>query len=254
MTKTDFQVIPAMDLMDGKCVRLTQGDFSQMKKYAGDPVAMARRFEAAGFRRLHMVDLDGARSGKPQHLNVLKKVAAATSLTIDFSGGLKTDEDVAGVFARGAAMAAVGSVAVRQPDVFYQWLEIYGPDAILLGVDVRQEKLAVRGWTEQTDIGIMGFLEKMTAAGVRQVFCTDIAKDGAMAGPSFGLYQKILDRFPGLQLIGSGGVRSPRDVAKLKAIGCAGAIAGKAIYEQLAVNDEKWLSMNWVKLTPNPET
>lgn len=224
-------VIPAMDLMDGQCVRLLRGDFNQKKEYASDPVEVARQFEAAGFRRLHMVDLDGARCGAPQHLFVLEKVAAATSLTIDFSGGIKTGENLESVFSAGATIAAIGSVAVKNPALFFDWQTKYGPGRLLLGVDVRQEKLAVAGWTEQTNIGLFDFLAEMTAAGISQVFCTDIDKDGLMEGPSVALYQRILHQFPDLKLIASGGVRSPQDVELLNNIGCTGAIVGKAIYE-----------------------
>ena len=228
-----IEVIPAMDLMGGHCVRLLRGDFDQKTEYSSDPVAVARRFEAAGFRRLHIVDLDGARAGTPQHLDVLKKVAAATSLVIDFSGGIKTGGDLENVFSAGAAIAAIGSVAVKDKTLFLNWLKKHGPERILPGVDVRREKLAISGWTEQTDIGLFDFLNEMTAAGIRQVFCTDIAKDGLLGGPSVALYQKILGQFPSLQLIASGGVRSPEDVAILNETGCCGAIVGKAIYENM---------------------
>lgn len=226
-----IEVIPAMDLMDGHCVRLRQGDFNQRKNYASDPVKVAKHFEAAGFRRLHMVDLDGARSGMPQHLPVLQKIAAQTSLVVDFSGGIKTDADLENVFAAGAAIAAIGSVAVKDKSLFFKWLKKYGAEKILLGADVRGEKLAVSGWTVQTETGILDFLGEMTQAGVRQVFCTDIGKDGLLAGPSTGLYQKIWERFPGLELTASGGVRSPEDLPELEKAGCAAAIVGKAIYE-----------------------
>lgn len=238
-----IEVIPAMDLMDGHCVRLQQGDFNQRKNYASDPLAVAKQFEAAGFRRLHMVDLDGARAGAPKHLHILKKVAAETSLVIDFSGGIKTDTDIESVFEAGAAIAAIGSVAVKDKPLFFNWLKKYSPEKILLGVDVRDEKLAVSGWTEQTDIDLFGFLYEMTGAGVRQVFCTDIGKDGLLAGPSTELYRRILERFPGLELIASGGVRSPEDLPELEKIGCAGAIVGKAIYEDFNLLNN-WLSID----------
>ena len=237
---TKIETIPAMDLMDGHCVRLSQGDFSQRKNYASDPVAVAKQFEAAGFRRLHMVDLDGARAGSPKHLDVLEKVASQTSLVVDFSGGIKTDEDIEQVFGAGAAIAAIGSIAVKNKPLFINWLEKYGADKILLGVDVREEKLAISGWTEQTEIDLFGFLGEMTGAGVRQVFCTDIGKDGLMTGPSVNLYHKVLQLFPGLELIASGGVRSPEDLTGLEDIGCTGAIVGKAIYEDVD-NLKIWL-------------
>ncbi len=235
-----IEVIPAMDLINGHCVRLRQGDFAQRTDYAADPVAVAKQFEAAGFRRLHLVDLDGARAGRPQHLHILQKVASETSLVVDFSGGIKTDADIGAVFGAGAALAAIGSVAVKDKPLFFNWLEKYGTEKILLGVDVRNEKLAVSGWLEQTDIGLFGFLEEMAGAGVRQVFCTDIGRDGLLAGPSTALYRRVLERFPGLALIASGGVRSPVDLAELAEIGCAGAIVGKAIYEDMN-NLRSWL-------------
>lgn len=230
-----------MDLINGHCVRLRQGDFSQRTDYAADPVAVAKQFEAAGFRRLHMVDLDGAKAGKPQHLHILQQVAAETSLVIDFSGGIKTDVDIEAVFEAGAAMAAIGSVAVKDKPLFFNWLQHYGPEKILLGVDVRDEKLAISGWQEQTEIGLFEFLADMIEAGVQQVFCTDIGRDGLLTGPSTELYRRLLVQFPGLTLIASGGVSSPGDLAELAAIGCAGAIVGKAIYDNMN-NLEKWLS------------
>jgi phosphoribosylformimino-5-aminoimidazole carboxamide ribotide isomerase len=225
------EVIPAMDLINGHCVRLRQGDFLQRTDYAANPMAVAKQFEAAGFRRLHMVDLDGARAGKPQHLHILQRVATETSLIIDFSGGIKTDDDIEAVFEAGAAMAAIGSVAVKDKPLFFKWLRKYGPEKILLGVDVRDEKLAISGWLEQTEIGLFEFLGEMTRAGVQQVFCTDIGRDGLLTGPSTNLYQRVLAQFPGLRLIASGGVSQPNDLVKLTEIGCAGAIVGKAIYE-----------------------
>jgi phosphoribosylformimino-5-aminoimidazole carboxamide ribotide isomerase len=236
----NFDTVPAMDLINNHCVRLRQGDFAQRTDYAADPVAVAKQFEATGFQRLHMVDLDGARAGKPQHLHILQRVAAETSLIIDFSGGIKTDADIEAVFVAGAAMAAIGSVAVKDKPLFFKWLQKYGPEKTLLGVDVRDEKLAISGWLEQTEIGLFEFLEEMAGAGVRQVFCTDIGRDGLLTGPSTELYQRVLAQFPGLRLIASGGVSKPEDLAELAAIGCTGAIVGKAIYEDFE-NLKNWL-------------
>ena len=235
-----MQVIPAMDLMSGHCVRLRQGDFAQRTDYDADPVAVAKQFEAAGFRRLHMVDLDGARAGKPQHLHILEKIAAETSLVVDFSGGIKSDPDIEAVFGAGAELAAIGSVAVKDKSLFFNWLEKYGPEKILLGVDIRDEKLAISGWLEQTGIGLFGFLEEMVGAGIRQVFCTDIGRDGLMSGPSTTLYRRVMAQFPSLKLIASGGVSSPVDLVELAKIGCTGAIVGKAIYENMN-QLQKWL-------------
>lgn len=229
-----------MDLMNDCCVRLRQGDYAQRTDYADNPVAVAKQFEAAGFRRLHMVDLDGARASNPQHLHILQKVASETSLIIDFSGGIKSDADIEAVFEAGAAMAAIGSVAVKDKPLFFNWLQKYGPEKILLGVDVRDEKLAISGWLEQTEISLFEFLEEMTKVGVRQVFCTDIGRDGLLTGPSTELYRRVLAQFPGLWLIASGGVSSPKELHELMEIGCASAIVGKAIYEDFE-NLEKWL-------------
>lgn len=229
-----------MDLINNHCVRLRQGDFAEQTSYSNDPLAIAKQFEAVGFRRLHMVDLDGARVGKPQHLHILQQVAAETSLIIDFSGGIKTDSAIETVFGAGAAMAAIGSVAVKDKPLFFNWLNKYGPEKILLGVDVRDEKLAISGWLEQTEVGLFEFLKEMTGAGVRQVFCTDIGRDGLLTGPSTALYQRVLAQFPGLRLIASGGVSSPKELETLEEIGCAGAIVGKAIYEDMN-NLKKWL-------------
>ena len=226
-----MEVIPAMDLIGGQCVRLRGGDFEQSTHYSSDPLAVAKKFEEAGFRRLHMVDLDGARSGSPKHLPVLEKVAAMTSLIIDFSGGIKTDEDILAVFDKGAALAAVGSVAVKNKPLFFKWLEKYGADMILLGLDVRHEKLAIAGWLEQTEINLFEFLFEMVGEGVSQIFCTDISKDGMMSGPSIELYGKILQQFPQIQITASGGVSHPDQLRLLQKIGCSGAIVGKAIYE-----------------------
>ncbi len=226
-------VIPAMDLMDGHCVRLREGDFEKRTNYSNDPAAIARLFEEAGFVRLHMVDLDGAKSGSPRHLQVLESVCRSTGLIIDYSGGIKTDNDILRVFDAGANMAAIGSVAVTQKDIFQKWLRQYGPDRILTGLDIRNEKLAVKGWTEQTEIGLMEHLSVLVGEGLTQIFCTDISKDGLLSGPSTKLYQEILQTFPDLHLIASGGVRSPFDIEELDKIGCSGAIVGKAIYENL---------------------
>lgn len=236
-----MEVIPAMDLIDGQCVRLRQGDFNQKKSYGPAPLAVARKFEKAGFKRLHMVDLDGARSGSPKHLHLLEKIARETSLMIDFSGGIKTDHSIQSVFDAGAEIVALGSVAVNNKSLFFSWLDRYGAQKILLGVDVREEKLAISGWTEQTDIELFPFLKEMQEAGVRQLFCTDISKDGLMEGPALALYDKISTHFPGLSLIASGGVRTPEDLRALQNAGCTGAIVGKAIYEDFN-NIDRWVN------------
>lgn len=226
-----MQIIPAIDIIEGKCVRLTKGDFEKMKIYNENPLEVALQFEDIGLQRLHLVDLDGARSGKVANWKVLEKIAGATTMEIDFGGGIKTEEDVNIVFNSGAKWATIGSLAVKQELLFLSWLESRGSEKFILGADVRDEKLAIQGWTEQTDTDIFAFLEKYTAAGIEQVFCTDISKDGLLSGPSTDLYRKILDRFPSIFFIASGGVTTVDDLHTLAALGCQGAIVGKAIYE-----------------------
>jgi phosphoribosylformimino-5-aminoimidazole carboxamide ribotide isomerase len=227
-----IEIIPAMDLIGGKCVRLTQGDFSQKTVYSEDPLETARRFEDAGLRRLHMVDLDGARTGAPANLDVLEKVASGTKLTIDFSGGLKTARDVAAVFDTGAAIATVGSVAVRQPELFLSWVDKFGSDKILLGADARDGKVAIDGWQTETTTPVVAFLKDFATRGVTNAFVTDIASDGAMKGPAFGLYRQVIAAIAEIDLIASGGVTSVTDIDELHRIGCSGVIVGKALYEQ----------------------
>ena len=227
-----IEIIPAMDLIGGKCVRLTQGDFAQETVYSTDPLEVAKRFEAAGLKRLHMVDLDGARSGTPANLHVLKHVASATSLVIDYGGGVKSETDVASVFGSGAAMINIGSVAVRQQESFIGWLEKYGSDKFLLGADSKNGKIAIDGWQTSTKLPTLGFLRDFAERGVTRAFVTDVASDGAMAGPALKLYRKILGTVQDIDLIASGGVRSIDDIDELESIGCAGVIIGKALYEQ----------------------
>jgi phosphoribosylformimino-5-aminoimidazole carboxamide ribotide isomerase len=235
-----IQVIPAMDLLGGQCVRLRGGDFLQQTNYSSDPLQIAKLFEEAGFNRLHMVDLDGAKAGSPKHFDVLEKVAGNTSLVIDFSGGIKTDKDIEKAFEKGASLVAIGSVAVKNKLLFFKWLNKYGSEKIILGVDVREEKLAVSGWLEQTEINLFAFLSEMALHGVTQIFCTDIGKDGMMSGPSIELYKKIRINFPEINLIASGGISHPEQLVELNRIGCSGVIVGKAIYEDLP-NVSKWL-------------
>ena len=226
-----IEMIPAIDLIDGKCVRLAQGDFARKKVYSENPLEIAKEFESFGLRRLHIVDLDGAKSGKVKNLKVLETIAANTNQAIDFGGGIKSDEDIQSVFDAGAKMASIGSVAVKKEEKFLVWLEKYGSEKILLGADVLDEKLSVNGWQTRTEIEILPFLADYYAKGVSQVFVTDISKDGLLAGSSNELYNKILRRIPDLKLIASGGVSVMQDIRDLEAIGCAGVIVGKAIYE-----------------------
>jgi phosphoribosylformimino-5-aminoimidazole carboxamide ribotide isomerase len=226
-----MQIIPAIDIIDGKCVRLTQGDYEQKKIYNENPLEVAKEFEDAGLQRLHLVDLDGAKAGAVKNWKVLETIAGKTSLVIDFGGGIKTEKDVNIVFESGAALATIGSLAVKNEAEFVKWLLIYGAEKFLLGADVKEENITVGGWLETTDITIYDFLQKYIDHGVQQVFCTDVSKDGLLAGPSVELYKKIIGRFPSLHFIASGGVSNVNDLEVLAEIGCTGAIVGKAIYE-----------------------
>jgi len=224
-------IIPAIDIIDGKCVRLTKGDFNQKKIYNDDPVAVARQFEAAGIQRLHVVDLDGAKAGKLINLAVLEKIAGATTLQIDFGGGVKTIDDVSNIFNAGAAMVTIGSLAVKHPAILEEWLMEFSAEKFMIGADVLDEKIKISGWLEDGGINIFDFIGKMISLGANNIFCTDISKDGAMQGPSIELYKKIMTEHPEINLIASGGVSNLEDVRQLKTIGCSGAIIGKAIYE-----------------------
>lgn len=237
-SKRTMQIIPAIDIIDGKCVRLTQGDYQQKKVYNEHPLEVALEFEAAGLQRLHLVDLDGAKAGAVKNWKVLETIAAKTKLVIDFGGGIKTDKDVDIVFNSGAALATVGSIAVKNELEFVKWLLTYGADKFLLGADVKDEKIAVGGWLETTDIWIYDFIAKYIAHGVQQIFCTDVSKDGLLQGPAVELYQNIIKQFPQLHFIASGGVSNMEDVRHLQAIGCSGVIIGKAIYEGRITIDE----------------
>lgn len=227
-----MQIILAIDLIDGKCVRLTQGDYAQKKIYNENPLEVAKLFEDIGIKRLHLVDLDGAQKGKVVNYKVLEKIASDTNLTIDFGGGIKTNEAIKMVFESGADIATIGSIAVKDKELFFSWLEKYGSDKILLGADVKEDKIAISGWLEKTEINIFDFIKENVEGGVETIFCTDISKDGLLQGSSVDLYKKILVEFPSLHLIASGGVASLSDLVELKSIGCSGAIVGKAIYEE----------------------
>ncbi len=226
-----MEIIPAIDIIEGKCVRLTHGDFGQKTIYNEKPPEVAKQFEDAGLKRLHLVDLDGAREGAVKNWKVLENIAAKTSLTIDFGGGIKTQKDVKIVFDSGASIATVGSIAVKEEETFNSWIKKFGTHNFLLGADVKDEKITVSGWTEQTDIWIYDFLQKNIEKGIQQVFCTDVSKDGALEGPAIDLYKNIILKFPALHFIASGGVSNINDVLQLKDIGCKGVIIGKALYE-----------------------
>jgi len=226
-----MQIIPAIDLIDGKCVRLTEGDYAQKKIYNEDPLEVAKAFEGIGLMRLHLVDLDGAKAGEVVNWKVLEKIAHQTQLKIDFGGGIKKETTLKTVFDTGASYATIGSLAVNNRLVFEEWIERFGADAFMLGADVFEEKIAIGGWIEKTNIDVYECIQSYMNKGVAQVFCTDIQKDGKLAGPSIDLYKKIMDQFPKLHLIASGGVSNMEDLHTLRTIGCAGAIVGKAIYE-----------------------
>jgi phosphoribosylformimino-5-aminoimidazole carboxamide ribotide isomerase len=226
-----MQIIPAIDIIAGNCVRLSQGDYQRQTTYSTDPLTVARRFEDAGMQRLHLVDLEGAKAGEVVNLAVLEKIAAHTALQIDFGGGIHTYEAVEAVISAGATWVTVGSVAVKAKEKFSQWITRFGAERFMLGADVKGIHLAVSGWTETTDQEIVPFLEHWTSAGIQQVFCTDISKDGLLSGPSLALYQEIIERHPGLFFIASGGVSSIEDLSALQELRCSGAIVGKAIYE-----------------------
>jgi phosphoribosylformimino-5-aminoimidazole carboxamide ribotide isomerase len=224
-------IIPAIDIIDGKCVRLTQGDYEQKTIYNENPLEVAKMFEAAGLQRLHLVDLDGAKAGAVKNWKVLESIAKNTSLVIDFGGGIKKESDLQLVFSSGAALATIGSLAVKDENLFSEWIGKYGADKFLLGADVKDEKITVGGWLETTDVDVYDFIDKYIGKGIQQIFCTDVSKDGKLEGPSIRLYKKIITRFPNLFFIASGGVSSVEDLEELREIGCNGAIVGKAIYE-----------------------
>ena len=226
-----MQIIPAIDLIEGKCVRLTEGDYAQKKIYNEDPLEVAKQFEGVGLMRLHLVDLDGAKAGEVVNWKVLEKIANKTSLKIDFGGGIKTEKTLKSVLDTGATYATIGSLAVKNRETFEEWIARFGATVFMLGADVFEEKIAVGGWIEKTNIDVFDFIESYMNKGVKQLFCTDIQKDGKLEGPSIELYQKIIAKFPTLQLIASGGVSQLKDLEDLRSIGCSSAIVGKAICE-----------------------
>ena len=226
-----MQIIPAIDIIDGKCVRLTKGDYKQKKVYNEKPLEVAKQFEDAGLKRLHLVDLDGAKTGDVRNWKVLEQIAAKTKLVIDFSGGISSEKNAAICFDSGTAYVAVGSIAVKDENTLTGWLLKFGVDRFIIGADVKDEKLAIKGWTEITDVSVLDLIDKYKLKGVKQFFCTDISKDGLLGGTGIDLYKKILNQHPSIDLIASGGVSSIDDLAHLREAGCTGAIVGKAIYE-----------------------
>jgi phosphoribosylformimino-5-aminoimidazole carboxamide ribotide isomerase len=224
-------IIPAIDIIDGKCVRLTKGDYSQQTIYNEDPLEVAKQFEDAGLKRLHLVDLDGAKAGEVKNWNVLEKIASKTNLVIDFSGGISTQQNLEITFNSGATYAAIGSIAVKDEFTFSGWLLAFGADHFIIGADVKDELIVIKGWTETTTLTVFDLVEKYKAKGVKQFFCTDVNKDGLLQGPATGLYKKILNQHPSIDLIASGGVTTLTELEELRQAGCDGAIIGKAIYE-----------------------
>jgi phosphoribosylformimino-5-aminoimidazole carboxamide ribotide isomerase len=241
-----MQIIPAIDLINGQCVRLEQGDYTRKKMYAEDPLEVAKAFEVAGITRLHLVDLDGAKAGHVVNLNVLERIAANTSLQIDFGGGVKSEADVQQLLDAGAQWVAVGSMAVKSVETMQQWFDAFGASRFFIGADVRGTKLAVSGWLEQTEVEIVPFIQQYMAKGVAAFFCTDISRDGLLQGPSLELYSMLLRECPGLQLTASGGVSGVNDLVQLQQAGCTAAIVGKAIYEGRISFDElkQWNMLN----------
>ena len=234
-----IELIPAIDIIDGKCVRLTKGDYDQKTVY-GNPIDMAKEFERIGYTRLHVVDLDGAKSKHIVNDAVLRAITTETNLTVDFGGGIKTDEDLEKAFAAGASMVTVGSIAVTNPGLFMGWLEKYGAEKMILGADVRHGKISINGWKEDSDEDLLSFLEKYVNAGVKNVLCTEISKDGTLSGPAIDLYRQVMDAYPALHLIASGGVSSKEDIIALDAAGIPAVVFGKAIYEGKINLKELW--------------
>ncbi len=226
-----MELIPAIDIIDGKCVRLAKGDFSKKIIYNDNPLEVAKEFEAAGLKRLHMVDLDGANGEGLKNLKTLESISANTSMVIDFGGGLKTTDNMISAFNAGAAMISLGSIIIKNPGLFSNWIEDFGPEKFLPGADVLHKKIKIHGWKEDTNINVFDFIEGLIRIEIHQIFCTDISKDGMMHGPATNLYKEILKTFPALHLIASGGISCYEDLLALKKIGCKGAIIGKAFYE-----------------------
>ena len=233
-----MEVIPAIDLMGGCCVRLSEGDFKTKRVYSQEPLAQARTFESFGFKRLHMVDLDGAREGSPKNLHVLRRICRETALEVDWGGGIYSDADAQAAFQAGAALITAGSIAVKNPERVKGWLERWGSSRIILGADVHGDKIAVKGWAETADVSLFHFLEQWRRQGITQVISTDISRDGMLRGPALPLYKAMKDQFPGLKIIASGGVSHIRDLQALAEAGIPGAIVGKAIYEKRISLDE----------------
>ncbi len=235
-----IELIPAIDIIDGKCVRLTKGDYNQKTVYNDSPADVARQFEDMGFKRLHVVDLDGAKSKHIVNDHVLKAITDATNLKVDFGGGLKTDDDLKKAFEAGASMVTIGSIAVTKPELFLNWLEEYGADKLILGADVRNGKISINGWKEDSAEELLPFLKQYVDHGVKNVLCTEISKDGTLQGPAIELYRQIMDAYPTLHLIASGGVGCTNDIHNLNDSGIPAVVFGKAFYEGKINIEELW--------------
>ena len=235
-----IDLIPAIDIIGGQCVRLTKGDYDQKTVYRDSPAEVAKEFEEIGFKRLHVVDLDGAKSKHIVNSEVLRRITTDTQLIVDFGGGIKTDEDIEKAFTAGASMVTIGSIAVTNPDLFMGWLEKYGAERIILGADVRHGKVSINGWKEDSSEDLLPFLKKYVDAGVKNVLCTEISKDGTLTGPAIELYQSMMTAYPELHLIASGGVSSIDDIKALEAAGIPAVVFGKAIYEGKINLNELW--------------
>lgn len=235
-----IELIPAIDIIDGKCVRLTKGDYNNKKIYNENPITVAHDFEKQGFRRLHIVDLDGAKSNHIVNVDILKRITSETNLIVDFGGGIKTDNDIELAFQNGASMVTIGSIAVTQPKLFVSWIDKYGPERIILGADVRNGKISINGWKEDSTEELLPFLKYYIDKGINKVLCTDISKDGMLQGTAIELYKSVMREYPTLQLIASGGVSCLSDIIELEKNGIPAVVFGKAIYEGKINLNELW--------------
>ena len=235
-----IELIPAIDIIEGKCVRLSNGDYASKVVYGNNPVEIAIKLQDAGFKRLHVVDLDGAKSKHIVNQHILKDITSKTSLKVDFGGGIKTDADIETAFASGASLVTIGSIAVTNKPLFQTWIDQYGPDRIILGADIRNGKISVNGWKEDTTEDLFTFLQHYTDLGIRNVLCTDISKDGMLSGPAFDLYEEIMKRFPFIHLIASGGISCNQDITRLNDLGIPAVVFGKAYYEGKINVSELW--------------
>ena len=235
-----MRIIPAIDIINGECVRLSKGDYNKKTVYSKNVLEVAKNFEDNGIQFLHLVDLDGAKRNRIINYKILEKISSQTNLTIDFGGGLKSEEDIKIAFENGAKQVTLGTVAIKNPELFLKSLEKYGSEKIILGADARKEKIAVSGWLEESETNIYDFIKEKVRTGIQYIISTDIDKDGMLEGPSFDLYEKIIGENPNIKLIASGGITSTNDLVQLKSLGCEGAIIGKALYEnRITFNDLK---------------